>query len=80
MSEHYQNAQYEQALSLASRARDLAEQHFGKRHPRFATVLNDLAAVYYGMGQYAAAKPLYQQALEIRRGLGHMTLALSAFW
>src|SRR5207245_8946794 len=34
--------------------------------PETAETLNALAALYYYMGQYAKAEPLYQRALKIR--------------
>jgi tetratricopeptide (TPR) repeat protein len=63
----YYQGRYEQAIRLATRARDLIRQHLGKDHPQFATSLNGLAELYASMGNYAAAEPLYRQALEINR-------------
>src|SRR5260370_2441381 len=39
----------------------------GKAHRTYADFLDFLARLYYSMGDFAAAAPLYQQALEIRR-------------
>ena len=39
----------------------------GEEHPSFASSLDRLAELYQAMGNYAAAEPLYQQALGIRR-------------
>jgi CHAT domain-containing protein len=39
----------------------------GENHPVYSSSLNDLAALYYKMGDYTKAEPLFQKALEIRR-------------
>ena len=41
----------------------------GERHPDTATSLNNLAALLEAQGDYAAAKPLYEQALAIRKAV-----------
>jgi tetratricopeptide (TPR) repeat protein len=38
----------------------------GEGHPDFATALDNLATLYRLVGDYAAAQPLYRQALQIR--------------
>ena len=38
---------------------------FGENHPNVATFLNNLAALYYSLGDYAKAEPLYQRSLVI---------------
>ena len=63
----YQQGRYQEAIALATQARDLARQHLGQDHPDYATSLNNLATLYQAMGDHAAALPLYRQALEIRR-------------
>jgi tetratricopeptide (TPR) repeat protein len=39
----------------------------GENHPDYATSLNNLAALYGDMGNYAQAEPLYKQVLVIRK-------------
>ena len=39
----------------------------GERHPDYATSLNNLAGLLQSQGDYAAATPLYEQALAIRK-------------
>ena len=39
----------------------------GERHPDTATSLNNLAVLLEAQGDYAAAKPLYEQALAIHK-------------
>src|SRR5436190_15992408 len=63
----YRQGHYTQALDLALQARDLARQYLGEEHPEFATALDNLGLLYKTVGNYAAAEPLLQQALEIRR-------------
>ena len=41
----------------------------GERHPDTATSLNNLALLLEAQGDYAAAKPLYEQALAIRKAV-----------
>ena len=65
--EYNQRKQYEQAIQAATEARDLAMELAGRESPDYAMALNNLAAIYYGLGQYAVARPRYEQALAIRR-------------
>jgi tetratricopeptide (TPR) repeat protein len=39
----------------------------GERHPAYATCLNNLAALLQSQGDYAAARPLFEKALVIRK-------------
>ena len=41
----------------------------GERHPDTAPSLNNLAELLDEQGDYAAAKPLYEQALAIRKAV-----------
>ena len=41
----------------------------GERHPDTADSLNNLAELLRSQGDYAAAKPLYEQALAIRKAV-----------
>jgi tetratricopeptide (TPR) repeat protein len=65
-----EQGQDEQALKSATYARDLARQLLADDDMYFATALNNLARVYDGMSNYAAAEPLYVQALEVMRKAG----------
>ena len=50
----------------------------GEGHPNYADSLNNLAVLYRETGDYAAAEPLFRQAMEIRRaalGEGHPNYA-----
>jgi len=38
-----------------------------KKHPVYAITLNNLAATYMNMGNYAAAEPLFLEAKDIRK-------------
>ena len=52
----------------------------GKEHPDTAISLNNLAALYQAMGEYAKAEPLFQEALRIRQkilGPEHPETAIS---
>jgi CHAT domain-containing protein/tetratricopeptide (TPR) repeat protein len=63
----YEGRQLQQALSLAQQSLEMARAYLGEVHPEVATGLNNLAGVYYALGNYAEAEPLHQQALAIRR-------------
>ena len=41
----------------------------GERHPATATSLNNLAGLLEAQGDYAAAKPLFEQALAIHKAV-----------
>ena len=76
----YESGQHQQAIKVASAAYDIARQHLGEDDPYVATTLDNLAGLYYGMGDYAAVEPLYQQVLELQcrvLGEGHPPLAIS---
>jgi len=45
-----------------------SELRLGERHPDVAQSYNNLAMLYYSMGRYEEALPLYQKALEIYLG------------
>src|SRR5688500_986365 len=63
----FEDGQYEQAINIATQARDLAHQRLGDEHPDYAKSLNNLAELYIATGDYARAELLHHQALEIRR-------------
>ena len=56
-----QQAQYEDAVSVAKEALKVAEEKFGSDHPGVATSLNNLAELYRTQGQYAEAAPYPQR-------------------
>jgi len=63
----YDQGHYHEAIAIAITVRDLMRQHLGEQSTEFAASLNNLALLYKATDQYAAAEPLYQQALEIYR-------------
>src|SRR4051794_41065161 len=70
---------YEQALSAAHRACQLAEQNYGPTHPQYGLCVNNLGSLYLALGNFAAAEPLVQRALRICRispGSDHPEYAL----
>lgn len=60
-----ENGDYENALSTARRALEVAEQ-LGPEHPDTARALNNLASIYRIQGKYFEAEPLYFRAITIR--------------
>ena len=63
--ELYRTGKYDRAVVVAKKALEVAEKKVGPNHPRVATSLNNLAALYETQGQYAQAEPLYKRALAI---------------
>ena len=51
--------------SLVRGSLAINEQQLGAEHPDTAGSLNNLALLYYAMGRYQSAEPLYLRALEI---------------
>ena len=65
-SELHAQGLYQEALPFAEEALRLGEEEFGPDDPTTATLINDLAALYYSRGRYAEAEPLFQRSLAIR--------------
>jgi tetratricopeptide (TPR) repeat protein len=63
----YQERKYHEAIPIAKKVLAIEKRALGPNHPNTATSLNNLAALYDAMGDYAKAEPLYQQALQIRK-------------
>jgi tetratricopeptide (TPR) repeat protein len=58
----------------------MTDQRCGAENPYTAMSLNNLAALYYAMGRYAEAEPLYVRSLSIYEllvGAGHPSTAMS---
>ena len=56
---------YPQAQPWLEKAKEIAEQRFGKEHRDVATSLNNLAELYRAQGRYDEAETLYLQALDM---------------
>ena len=56
----------EKSIALLEKVVEEHEKNI-PNHPDYATSLHNLAFLYKNMGRYAAAEPLFQQALEIRK-------------
>jgi CHAT domain-containing protein/tetratricopeptide (TPR) repeat protein len=56
-----------EAVPLARQVAEARKEALGEGHPDYATSLNNLAALYYTLGDYGKALPLYRQALEVRK-------------
>ena len=53
--ELYTQGRYQEAIPFAKEAVRLDEQEFGLDHPRTATALNNLGALYQAQGRYSEA-------------------------
>ncbi len=62
----HRQGRYDQAIVVAKKALEVAEQTEGPDHPDVATSLNNLAWMYYIQGRYAEAEPHFKRALAIR--------------
>ncbi|NJK65074.1 MAG: tetratricopeptide repeat protein [Synechococcaceae cyanobacterium SM2_3_1] len=56
---------YREAFFVLERVLQISEAQLGAQHPSTASSLNNLAMLYYSMGRYEAAEPLYVRALAI---------------
>src|SRR5438067_6352217 len=65
----FQQQRFQEAIDLATRACDLARQTLGEHH-LLRTSLQNLALMHEMTGNYQAAEPLYQQALDGWRKAG----------
>jgi uncharacterized membrane protein len=75
----HRQGRYDQAVVVAKKALQMAEQTVGPNHPAVAESLNNLAALYQAQGQYAEAEPLYKRALAIQeKALGPENPAVAA--
>ena len=73
---------YNNALTVAMQAKDLAEKEYGQDHPDYSASLHNLASAYKKLGLYSDAEPLYWEALRIDKqvlGVKHQNYALSLF-
>src|SRR6266496_1668817 len=65
VQELFKAGKYSEAIPIATQSLHLREKALGPDHPGTATSLNNLAALYVHMGDYAKAEPLYERALKI---------------
>ncbi len=61
-----QKGKYAEGLDTARKALDVAEKTFGSDDPHVATAQNSLAELYFKLGKYAEAEPLFIQSLSTR--------------
>jgi tetratricopeptide (TPR) repeat protein len=62
-----EQGKYQEAISIAERAVEVAKRVRGLEHPETATNLNNLGELYRAMHEYTKAEPLLQEALRIRQ-------------
>jgi len=73
---------YNNALTIAMQAKDMAQKEYGQDHPDYSASLHNLASSYKKLGMYSDAEPLYWEALRIDKqvlGIKHQNYALSLF-
>jgi CHAT domain-containing protein/tetratricopeptide (TPR) repeat protein len=76
---HYRHGKYAEGIGPCRKAMEIWGELLGKNHPDYALSLNNLAALYQDMGDYARAEPLYLEALAITKkavGTDHPNYAL----
>ena len=76
----YHAGKYQEAIPIARQLLEICEKINGPDHPDTAPSLNNLAALYRVMGDYAKAEPLYRSALAFEKALGpeHPDTALAS--
>ena len=62
---HNWHRDFDTALLLGSRARDLAATHLGDRHFQYAVSVNTMATALEGLGDLAAARALFEEAVDV---------------
>jgi CHAT domain-containing protein/Flp pilus assembly protein TadD len=62
-----EQGKYQEAISIAERAVEVAKRARGRQSPETATVLSILGALFENIGEYAKAEPLFEEALRIRQ-------------
>ena len=70
------SGQYDQALVIAKKSLEVAENSFYKNHTDVSASMTELAFVYQALGQYTLAEPLFKRALAILEefeGLDHVS-------
>src|SRR5262245_49878186 len=60
----YKQGKYRDAVSQLERAIELGNEAYGKDHVETAGLMNNAAAVYVELGEYAKAESLYLQSIE----------------
>ena len=70
----YRQGEYARAVVVAKEALDVAVENVGWQHPDVATSLNNLANLYYKLGNYAKVEPLVKRALGICRDGRHRSI------
>lgn len=77
-SQLLKQGQYQKAIKYAEELVRTGEKAFGKNHRNVAIFLNNLAGLYYDLGDYSRAEPLYKRSLAIREkifGTDHPNVA-----
>jgi len=67
IQELYHQGRFKEAIPLAEKAVVLTKSAKGDGDPVTAQSLNNLAAIYWAMGDNAKAEPLFKEALKIRQ-------------
>jgi tetratricopeptide (TPR) repeat protein len=63
----YKRGKYAEGIDPCRKAMEIRGKLLGENHRDYAGSLNNLALLYWAMGDNAKAEPLYRQALEIRK-------------
>ena len=64
--ELYRAGKYDDAVAVAKKALEIAEENVGPGHPNVAMSLNNLALLYRATGRIAEAERLEERAARIR--------------
>lgn len=75
-----QQGRYTEAIPLAEKVLTIREDILGPEHPDTILSLNNLAELYYSMGDYVRAESLYRRVMSIQEkvsGLEHPSMAIN---
>ncbi len=64
-SDLFQNGEYDHAIVVAKRAIEVAEKDASLHPPIVAASLSNLALLYYTLGRYDEAEPLFKRVLVV---------------
>jgi tetratricopeptide (TPR) repeat protein len=63
----FKEGRYAEAISIAEKVLAITEKALGPEHPFVAQTLNNLAALYKALGDYAKAEALFKRAQAIKQ-------------
>ena len=63
----HDQGKFAEAVLLYIEVAEIRKQTLGEQHPAYAVSLNDLANLYFDLGDTTRAEPLLRQSLQIKK-------------